>query len=198
MPHQYIPSMQTIGSMILALVAWAGPAFAQPTLPADRRVPGLDGSDVELKAPQGGVLAIVFLWSECPISNRYAPTLQAMSGRWPSSSVTFVGLFVDPDRPLGALKTHADEYALAFPLARDPGSAVAKELGVEIVPTAVVIDDRGRVRYRGRVDDQFYALGKNRPAATSHEFRDAIDAILAGRPVATPETEAVGCTLPVP
>ena len=49
------------------------------------------------------------------------------------------------------------------------------------------------MKYRGRIDNQYAALGKPRRVVTVHDLRDALDAVLAGRPVANPETEAFGC-----
>jgi hypothetical protein len=67
-----------------------------------------------------------------------------------------------------------------------------------VTPTAVVVDAQGTVRYRGRVDNLYAALGKTRQQVTSHDLRDALDAVLAGRPVAHPETEAIGCFITDP
>ena len=46
------------------------------------------------------------------------------------------------------------------------------------------------------LDNRYIALGKSRPAATVHDLREALDAIVAGKPVAHPRTEAVGCYIP--
>jgi hypothetical protein len=67
---------------------------------------------------------------------------------------------------------------------------------VTVTPEAVLLDDRGRVRYRGRIDDQFAARQRRNAAPRTHELRDAIAAVLAGREVAEPHVEAVGCPLP--
>jgi hypothetical protein len=60
-----------------------------------------------------------------------------------------------------------------------------------------VLDAAGLV-YRGRIDDQWSALGARAPAASRHDLRDAVAARLAGRPVAVARTESVGCLLPEP
>jgi hypothetical protein len=60
----------------------------------------------------------------------------------------------------------------------------------------MVVDDSGRIRYRGRIDDQFFDLGRRRQVVRSHDLQDAIAAVLAGEAVQEPETEAIGCTLP--
>ena len=65
-------------------------------------------------------------------------------------------------------------------------------MGATITPEAVVWAG-GRVQYRGRIDDRYVDLGVERPAATEHDLADAITAVLAGTPVAHPQTQAVGC-----
>ena len=50
-----------------------------------------------------------------------------------------------------------------------------------------------KIAYRGRIDNWYSELGKSRSAATTHDLADAIEATLAGRPVAEPVTKAVGC-----
>ena len=86
----------------------------------------------------------------------------------------------------------------------DPNDTTTKVLvhgqlaGATVTPTAVVLDREGAVRYRGRIDDFYAALGKPRRQATTHELRDALDAVLAGKPVAVPEAKALGCYIVSP
>jgi hypothetical protein len=65
---------------------------------------------------------------------------------------------------------------------------------VTITPEAAVFD-RGKLVYHGRIDDREAAIGKTRPAATTHELQDAIVAALAHRAPAVAYAPAVGCTL---
>lgn len=62
-----------------------------------------------------------------------------------------------------------------------------------MTPETVVIDRSGAVRYRGRIDNFYVAFGRSRQVVTVHDLRDALDAVLAGKPVAAPDTEPVGC-----
>jgi hypothetical protein len=67
-----------------------------------------------------------------------------------------------------------------------------------ITPQAFVIDRSGEIRYRGRIDNLYAALGKTRQQVTSHDLRDALDAVLVGGKVPHPETEALGCFITDP
>src|SRR5262249_19339099 len=61
-------------------------------------------------------------------------------------------------------------------------------------PEAFVLDARGEVRYRGRIDDQ-YGVGTMRPKPTRRDLAEALTELLAGKPVSKPRTEAVGCRI---
>jgi hypothetical protein len=62
----------------------------------------------------------------------------------------------------------------------------------------VLVDRAGTIRYRGRIDNGYAELGKPRQHVTSHDLRASLEALLAGRPVPTPETEALGCYIADP
>jgi hypothetical protein len=64
-----------------------------------------------------------------------------------------------------------------------------------VTPEAAVFDARGRVVYRGRIDDRYVDFGLDRPEPTSRDLERAIQDLLAGRSVAVPRTQAVGCIL---
>lgn len=157
-----------------------------------------DGPAIPVRAPAGGALVIVFYSTECPISNAYSPTLDALAHAFPGQPFRLIGLCTDPDRSRDALRRHAEEYGLHFPVHPDRDLVMSRKLGIRVTPEAVVLDDTGRVRYRGRIDDQF--LGRRLRNARPHtrELSDAVAAVLAGREVECPDVPAVGCPLPDP
>ena len=122
--------------------------------------------------------------------------LRALRHALPADRFRLIGLCVDPDLTEGQIAEHAREYHLEFPIGRDRGLIVARRYGASVTPEAVVLDDAGKVRYRGRIDDLYAARRKKNPDPTTHELRDAIRAVLDGREVERPEVEAVGCPLP--
>jgi ribosomal protein L35AE/L33A len=146
-------------------------------------------------APKG-VKAIVFLFTstECPVSNRYAPELRRIAETFVPQGVLFRLVYPNPSEDATAIRAHmaAFSYAGATQALRDPKHALVKFVGATITPEAAVYAG-GRVQYRGRVDNRFVDFGVDRPAATEHDLADALTAILAGKPVARPETQPVGC-----
>ena len=169
-----------------------------PTPIPIRSVRGLDGKSIGLEAPEGGATALVLYSSECPISNGYSPTLNELVDAFPASRLTLVGLCVDPDLGDEQLVEHAREYGLKFPVARDRDGSIAARLGAKVTPEAFVIDHTGAIRYHGRIDDQYADRGQRNAHPEHADLRGAIEAVLAGRPVAAPYVEAVGCPLPEP
>ena len=94
----------------------------------------------------------------------------------------------------GAVRKHMDAFAYrGIPATIDSSRALADRARATITPEAVVIDERGQIRYRGRIDNLYASLGKPRQQVTMHDLTDALDAVLSGKPVARPETEAIGC-----
>jgi hypothetical protein len=80
----------------------------------------------------------------------------------------------------------------------DRSRAVAKRARTTVTPSVVLVDRGGAIRYRGRIDNAYADLGKPRQHVTSHDLRVSLDAVLAGRPVPAPETEALGCYITDP
>ena len=154
-------------------------------------------SDVE-DAPQTmtGALALtvlIFISTDCPISNRYAPEIIRLHDEFSPKGVRFRLVYPNPLDDEGAIGRHLQEYGYPKLGERDRDHSLVKMAGATITPEAVVLDARQRVVYRGRIDDRFVELGRERPIATRHDLRNALAAALAGRAVRPARTQAVGC-----
>ncbi len=132
----------------------------------------------------------LFISSQCPIANVYTPRILALQERFQKLGAQLFAVYSDRQESLSDVTRHAKERGYTFPVIRDVGAALADQLGAKSTPEAVVLDQAGDVRYRGRIDDN--------PVAThtiSHELADAIEAVLAGKPVSRPEVPSVGCAI---
>ncbi|AGA30076.1 redoxin domain-containing protein [Singulisphaera acidiphila] len=193
-------SMLGVGLVCLAMTSsFAGSDAVAPVaevaLPTMR---GPDGQIVDLTAPQGGFSTLIFYSSECPISNAYSPLLNRLRGEFPTESVKIVGVCVDPDLSPADVLAHAKDFELKFPVVQDRKGSIATKLGASVTPEAFVVDERGRIRYHGRIDDQFAARQKKNANPKVSELHDAISAVLAKREVAIAHVPAVGCPIPKP
>ena len=77
----------------------------------------------------------------------------------------------------------------------DKGQVLAKQVQARITPEVVVLSPKSETLYKGRINDLYLGPTKRQRAATTKDLRDALDAVLAGKPVASPQHEAQGCKI---
>jgi thiol-disulfide isomerase/thioredoxin len=140
---------------------------------------------------------LVFTNTSCPLAKRYLPTLRALARA--HKDVQFVALDAAEEDSIVAIATQAVQHDVEFPFVKDDGATCARALGVRRTPEVVVLDAEKRLRYRGRIDDQ-YRLSGSRAAPSSNDLHEALEAVLASRPVRNAETTVDGCpiTFPMP
>jgi hypothetical protein len=158
------------------------------------RLLGLDGERFDLKrSSEGRVHVVVFTRSDCPVSNRYAPDVRSLYENFHPKGVDFYLIYVDPSEKPDVIRQHLKQYEYPCPGLRDPEHTLVALTGATVTPEAVVFDNKWQIVYRGRISNQYEELGKARTNSTKHDLQDAIEAALAGRPVAERFTRAIGC-----
>ena len=154
-----------------------------------------DGKPVRLYGFAGKAGAVlIFTGVSCPNSNKSLPRLAELSRAYGPKGIVFLGINSNAGEGPAEVAAHAREHDLPFPILKDPANVVADLALVERTCEVVVLDDRAVVRYRGAIDDQ-HGQGASRPAPTRHYLADALDAILARRPVELSSTKAIGCPI---
>ncbi|MBW8869059.1 MAG: redoxin domain-containing protein [Acidobacteria bacterium] len=149
--------------------------------------------------PSGAANVLLFVATDCPIANGYAPEIQRMCKAYAPSGVRCQLIYEDVGVAAEAVRKHLAEYRYSGATAAiDGDAAIARRVNATVTPEAVVVDHAGTVRYRGRIDNQYETLGRPRRVVTAHDLQDALDAVIAGKPVSTPETEPVGCYIVSP
>lgn len=165
---------------------------------ADVALVPLEGKETSLPKQRGQTATvIVFLSFDCPVSNSYVPVLNELAANYKAKDVAFLAI-APTDDGVDILRKHVKAFQLAFPLYRDAELKVARSLSAKTVPEAFVLDRAGVLRYRGRIDDGYAKRLVKNQKTEKHDLRDAIDMLLAGKPVATPTTEAIGCPIIFP
>jgi peroxiredoxin/mono/diheme cytochrome c family protein len=163
---------------------------------ADFTLKDARGKPVSLSDFKGKeAVVVVFLSFECPVSNGYSPVLAEMAKAYGKKKVAFLGVVSGADVGDAEVAKHAEEFRLGFPVVRDEKFRVAELLKAKVTPEAFVLDHNRVLRYRGRIDDAYRARLKKNRAVTTHDLKDALDELLAGKAVKTPATEAVGCPI---
>ena len=153
------------------------------------------GKAVAWKEVAGAKATVVaFLSFDCPMSTGYAKPLADLAAAYSEKGVRFVALCPTDDEP-AALAKRAEEYKLGFPVFQDAKLAAADALGATVTPEMFVLDAGNVVRYRGPIDDGFTKrLVPNRRASEAY-LKNALEAVVAGKPVAVAKAEPVGCKI---
>jgi hypothetical protein len=165
--------------------------LSTPPAPIGRKV-----GDLALPG-EGRPVVIAFVATECPLTELYGGRLAELAEKFGPKGVAFVGLTSHPRDSAEAIGRFRAVHRIRFPILEDRDGGIAARLGATRTPSVVVLDERRRIRYRGRIDDQ-YLRGARLAAPRHQDLADAIEALVSGRPIDRPETEAVGCPIDRP
>lgn len=156
----------------------------------------LAGNAVDPIAAGGESITVtLFVDSDCPVSNRYAPELQRLHARYASRGVNFWLVYPDPDITVESIREHVASYAYTMPAIRDPEHALVRRARAMVTPEAGIFRADGTLAYHGRIDDRYVDITRRRAVATRHDVADVIDALLAGRSIDASWNPAPGRSL---
>jgi mono/diheme cytochrome c family protein len=157
--------------------------------PRDNRI--VDFADLKSKK----CIAVVFVGTECPISNAFVPVLAGLHRDYASQGVQFLAINSNrQDTPARVLE-HARRAEMPFPVLVDPGNKVADQFGARRTPEAFLLLPSGKVVYQGRIDDQFGIGYKRAGKPTRRDLAEAIDETLASKAVSVASTPVAGCLI---
>jgi len=172
--------------------------MAFPATPQSERksVLDLDGHSVNpFRLAGSKVVVFLFVRTDCPISNRYAPTIQDLSHRY-GEHASFFLVYPIASETSQQIRKHLQDYGYQLPALRDPGLVLARESHVSITPEAAVFSADKKLLYHGRIDDWYVEFGRARREPTTHELATTIESAVARKPVPATEAPAVGCFIP--
>lgn len=130
-------------------------------------------------------IVVIFRSTLCPYSNYYNDSLRDLAGQYGAKRVLFVAVHSDRLETEDDIRAHAKKHGHTFPVIRDPGGDLARLLDARRTPEAFVLDQKGALRYHGRIASK---IG-------TPDLRNALDALLAGRPIEPAVTKAFGCSI---
>jgi thiol-disulfide isomerase/thioredoxin len=153
----------------------------------------LDGRPVNpFTIAAGKVVVLVFLRQDCPVSSRYAPVIRRISAQY-SREASFWLVYPDRSETPQSIRKYLGDYGYRLPALRDPERALVQQARAEITPEAAVFDRNRQLVYHGRIDNWYLEFGRARPAPTTHELNNAIQAALTGKPLPQSSVKGVGC-----
>lgn len=170
---------------------------ADDPTPTDLRLPDLQGGYVEpLRAKDSKAIVFIFVRTDCPVSNRYAPELRRLHDKFAKRGVRFWLVYPDPNESVELIRNHIQEYQYRMSALRDAEHKLVKLSGAQVTPEVAVFRPGGRIVYRGRIDDRYVAFGKERPTPTTRDLEQVLNALLEGKQIVNTTTIAVGCFIP--
>jgi peroxiredoxin len=202
-----------IGAMLSALLALAPAADAHDvaTLAIGAKAPGFDLPGVDGRRysledfASAKVLVVVFTANHCPTAQAYEERIQRIHDDYRDKGVALVAIspndpkairldelgYTDLSDSLDEMKLRAKERSFTFPYLYDGDTQATSRLyGPQATPHVFVFDRERRLRFTGRIDD-----AENPEKTKTHDTRDAIDALLAGRDVPVETTKVFGCSI---
>jgi peroxiredoxin len=141
------------------------------------------------------VLVLIFSSNRCPTAKAYAGRMNAVQREYGPRGVGLVALNSNdpslyPDERYERMVEQAKTDGYAFPYLQDVGQEVARAYGARCTFHIFVLDRARRLRYQGRFDDSRLEANVRRD-----DLREALDDLLAGRPVRVADTRPFGCSL---
>ena len=116
-----------------------------------------------LACAAGKTNVLFFISSDCPISNSYAPEIQRLCSEYGMKGIACQLVYEDVELDTTSMRKHLNEYRYdGMPAVIDSHRKIANRAKATVTPEAVVIDSHGQIRYRGRIDNFYAALGKPR------------------------------------
>ncbi|TAH43212.1 MAG: thioredoxin family protein [Bacteroidetes bacterium] len=166
----------------------------------DFSLKNVDGKPVSMKDyPKAKGFILIFTCNHCPFSVAYEDRIIALDKKY--SALGFPVIAINPNDPVRQpddsyekMIVRSREKGFTFPYIYDSTQEIATAYGAARTPHVFVLqnEEKGRiVKYIGAIDNNTDDPEK----ASSHFVEEAVDALLAGKPVLQPETKAIGCTI---
>jgi thiol-disulfide isomerase/thioredoxin len=181
--------------MFFAVVAAADELAVGAKAPAFSLANAVDGKTYAFKPGDGKISVVFFTCNQCPYAKAFEPRLIEIAKQYQAKGVVFYA--IDPndeakfsDETLANMKDRAVSKGYPYPYLKDGNSSIARAYGARVTPHIYVVDQTGVLRYRGYVDDSARPEERTKSGLT-----DALDALLANKPVTETATRAFGCSI---
>jgi len=190
-----LASLFVIAGAIFATGARAeGEVPAPPAIGAtieDFTLTDVDNKERSLKSLAGkNGTVLLFIAVQCPVSNAYNERMAKLAEDYKAKGIAVIGINSNVAEAAAAVKAHAEQNKLSFPILKDSGNKIADKLGASVTPEAYFIDAGNKLLYHGRIDN-----ARNAAQLETSDLRNALDAALAGKAIEKTEAKAFGCSI---
>jgi thiol-disulfide isomerase/thioredoxin len=165
------------------------------TAPKFSLVNAIDGKTVAFHPGDGKVSVVVFTCNQCPYAKAFEPRIIELAKQYQAKGIAFYAVDSNDEsqyaeESLAEMKSRAVAKGYPYPYLKDSDSTIAHAYGARVTPHIYVIDGKGKLAYRGYVDDS--AKPEERKTAG---LANALDELLAGKSVSNQTTRAFGCSI---
>lgn len=182
--------------------AWAGESTGGlalgspvPAAVAKTKMKNVDGKMLSLADVTGkaGTL-VVFTCNHCPFAKAWEERIVELGNTYAAKGVGVVLVNANdptthPDDGFEQMQARAKSRGMKVPYVVDDTSGVARAFGASVTPEAFLFDKSGKLAYHGTIDDN-----RQEPDKVKVRYlKDALDAVVAGKKPAVPETKGLGC-----
>jgi peroxiredoxin len=163
----------------------------------DFNLPGTDGKDYSLASfKDAKILVVVFSCNHCPYVVGSEDRMIKFANDYKPKGVAIIAINANeteghPTDSMEHMKQRAKEKSFPFVYVRDDTQEIALKYGGLRTPHFYVFDQQRKLRYTGRMDDNPRNPGQEK----THELRDAVDALLAGKKPPVELTNPIGCNV---
>ena len=164
--------------------------------PTFENLKGVDGKEYSLSTfDDREIVILIFMANRCPTARVYTERLKSTQNDYGPKGVQLLGINSDNQfffslETIPKMAEVIEERELNFPYVKDEDQSVAKSYGALVTLHAFVLDKERRLRYRGRIDDS-----RDPAKVTTSDLRNALDDLLEGKKVRTPETRPFACSI---
>jgi peroxiredoxin len=180
----------------LALFSITYPFEIGQKAPSFNNLIGVNGRRYSLSSfDDKEILVLIFTANRCPTARVYTERLKSIQNDYGSKSVQLIGVNSDNQyffalETLPNMLSVAEERNFNFPYLKDEDQSLAKKYGALVTLHAFVLDKGRKLRYRGRIDDS-----RDASKVLVNDLRNALDDLLGGKEVRTPETRPFACSI---
>jgi len=168
----------------------AGPAEIGSRI-GNFQLPDVSGTTRSLQLYSGKLVVFVFWSFKCPVSLAYDDRIEGLQNKYGDKGVTVFRIASAANETSAEIRANTANLKLTVPVLLDSEGNFAEKLGATHTPSVFILDGSMILRYKGALDNNKKPGESDRIAYAEN----AIDSILAGRPVAVSETRPFGCSI---
>lgn len=148
----------------------------------------LDGAPAVINPSAAKATAVVFVSTQCPVSNAYNARFKELYSDYADKGVQFAFVNANATESQADIDAHSQRHSFGFKVYQDVNNVFADKLNAQFTPEVFLFDSKGALAYHGRIDDS-----RDLGGIKSKDTRAALDAMLSGSAVPVAETKAFGC-----